>query len=70
MNMTRVYQITRTVIFALAASGIVTANYAFASDYRHQATALCTAAVNTKGLKGDARKAEYSKCKADPLNYK
>jgi hypothetical protein len=71
MTTTRFYRTGRTVILALAASGImVSADYSLASDYRHQATSVCNALVDGKGLKGPARKAEYQKCKADPLSYK
>ncbi len=31
---------------------------------------MCNGAMNAKGLKGPERKAEYEKCKIDPLNYK
>jgi hypothetical protein len=31
---------------------------------------MCNSALNVKGLKGDARKAEFQKCVNDPINYK
>jgi hypothetical protein len=71
MKMARVLRTARIVIFALTASGtMVSADYAFAMGYKHQAAAMCNSLLDAKGLKGDARKAEYNKCKADPVNYK
>jgi hypothetical protein len=71
METMQVCRIARIVIFALTASGtMVSADYAFALNYRHQAAAMCDSLVGAKGLKGDARKAEYNKCRADPVNYK
>jgi hypothetical protein len=46
MKTTRVYRTARIVIFAL--------------NYRHQAAAMCDSLVGAKGLKGEARKAEYN----------
>jgi hypothetical protein len=61
MKTTRVYRTARIVIFALTASGaMVSADYAFALNYRHQAAAMCDSLVGAKGLKGEARKAEYN----------
>ncbi len=31
---------------------------------------MCNNALNLKGLKGAERKAEFEKCKVDPINYK
>jgi hypothetical protein len=31
---------------------------------------MCNSALNVKSLKGAERKAEFEKCKIDPLNYK
>ena len=67
----RVYGIVKTAIFALIASGMmVGADDSFAMNYNHQRAAMCNALVDSKGLKGDARKAEFQKCRADPINYK
>ena len=35
-----------------------------------QARKMCNSALNVKGLKGAERKAEFEKCKIDPINYK
>jgi hypothetical protein len=40
------------------------------SGQRHQVSETCRALLDAKGLKGDARKTEYQKCKLDPINYK
>jgi hypothetical protein len=40
------------------------------AQYRHQKSAICSSMMNSKGLKGDQRKAEYQKCMIDPQNYK
>ena len=37
---------------------------------QYQAGRMCNSALNAKGLKGAERKAEFEKCKIDPLNYK
>jgi hypothetical protein len=50
-------------------ASIVTTESASA-QYRHQVAQICQDKVNAKGLKGDARKGEYQKCKMDPINYK
>jgi hypothetical protein len=57
------------VISLLAISSVVVTESAFA-QYRHQVAQICQDKVKTKGLKGDAWKAEYQKCKLDPINYK
>ena len=49
--------------------GIVATESAFA-QYRHQAAQMCQDKVKAKGLKGDNWKAEYQKCKSDPIGYK
>ena len=36
----------------------------------HEAKRICNSALNSKGVKGAERKAEFEKCKLDPLNYK
>jgi hypothetical protein len=36
----------------------------------YMARRMCGSALNEKGLKGPERKAEFEKCKVDPLNYK
>jgi hypothetical protein len=57
-------------IIVLAAIGLgATVDTSFA-QFRHQQYQMCRDRVNGKGLKGDSWKAEYQKCKADPLNYK
>jgi hypothetical protein len=34
------------------------------------ARGMCNRALNVKGLKGAERKAEFEKCKIDPVSYK
>ena len=36
----------------------------------YMARRMCNSALNEKGLKGAERKAEFEKCKIDPVNYK
>ena len=36
------------------------------AQYRHQVAQMCQDKVNTKGLNGDPKKAEYQKCRLDP----
>jgi hypothetical protein len=31
---------------------------------------MCNSTLNSKGLKGAERKAEFEKCKTDPISYK
>lgn len=57
------------VVMILVASGAIATKPAFA-QYRHQVAQMCQDKVNAKGLKGDPRKAEYQKCRLDPIGYK
>jgi hypothetical protein len=36
----------------------------------YMARKMCNSALNAKGLKGAERKAEFEKCKIDPVSYK
>jgi hypothetical protein len=57
------------VIMTLVISSTINVKPAFA-QYRHQVAQMCQDKVNAKGLKGDPRKAEYQKCRLDPIGYK
>jgi hypothetical protein len=60
------------------AIGVVSVQPSFARNYlcevgncpEHVANRMCNSALNEKGLKGAQRKAEFEKCKIDPINYR
>ena len=61
------------------AIGIFSAQPSFAGNGRtcvagncpdYMARRMCNSALNAKGLKGAERKAEFEKCKIDPVSYK
>jgi hypothetical protein len=57
------------VITVAGLTSIFVTESAFA-QYRHQVAQMCQDKVKAKGLKGDSWKAEYQKCKLDPIGYK
>ncbi len=60
-------------LILLAASLLLCAPTASSASPRHNAYMArhqCRDLVNAKGLKGDAWRAEYEKCKIDVINYK
>jgi hypothetical protein len=57
------------IVMLVGLGSISTTESAFA-QYRHQVNQMCQDRVKAKGLKGDSWKAEYQKCKLDPIGYK
>jgi hypothetical protein len=55
---------------ALIALGVMLNAETALAQFRHQKGQMCSDLVNAKGVKGDARKAEFKKCMMDPQSYK
>jgi hypothetical protein len=63
-------QAVNLAIVTLVGLGSIVATESAFAQYRHQVAQMCQDKVNAKGLKGDARKGEYQKCRMDPISYK